>query len=109
MVIFDASEWAAADSALADQLQTDKQNAAFFSRFGFTYENLTAAPGPHEFAGLEDPAEAIKSFRISSRSEPALSACFTEAELHAIFDRLHDTLHSMIELECYRKAAGGKN
>lgn len=104
-IIYDSSEWNAVDSVLVEQHRIDAQNAAFFARFGFSYENLTATPGALEFAGLDDQAKAVKSFRLASLTDQGLSASFTESELQAVFDRLHDTLHGMIELECYRKAA----
>lgn len=104
-MLYDAAEWKVSDSALAEQHRIDVQNAAFFARFGFSFENLAFPPGPLEFAGLDDPSKSIKTYRLSSTSSPDLSACFTESELQQIFDRLHDTLHSMIELECYRKAS----
>ncbi len=106
----DADAFNATDTAIIEQRRKDKENASFFSRFGFSFERLS---NPLlEFAGLLDPdyspEKEYKTYRLSSVSSPDLSACFTESELQQIFDRLHDTLHSMIELECYRKASQDK-
>lgn len=101
----DIDAFNAVDTTLIEQRRADKQNAAFFARFGFRFENLSLIPGPSEFAGVDDPTQKVKTFRLTSVSSPDLSACFTEAELRQVFDRLNDTLHGLIELECYRKAA----
>lgn len=101
--------WNAPNTDLEEQQRIDAQNAAFFARFGFSYENLILPPSPFEFVGIDDPdyfpEKEYKTYRLASIDDPGLSASFTESELQAVFDRLHDTLHSLIELECYRKAA----
>ena len=104
-IVDDAAEWRVSDSTLAEQHRIDLQNKAFFARFGFNYENLSFSPGPSEFAGMDNPSQEVKTFQLTSVSSPDLSACFTETELRQIFDRLKDTLHGLIELECYRKTA----
>lgn len=101
--------WNAPDTYFEEQQRIDAHNAAFFARFGFSYENLVSPPGPFEFVGVDDPdyhpEKEYKSFRLSSLTDPGLTASFTESELQAVFGRLHDTLHNAVALECYRKAA----
>ena len=116
-IIFDESDVDALNAPNTEpdeQRQNDKENTAFFARFGFKYENLDPLYAPTWMAliGIDDPdyspEKEYKTYRLSSVSSPDLSACFTKTELQQIFDRLHDTLHSMIELECYRKASQDK-
>ena len=96
-------ENAANDPNIEEQHQRDLENKSFFARCGFSYTDLLIPPGPFEFTGLHNPSESMKSYRLTSISDPSLSADFTETELEGVFSRLQDTLHSLIELECYRK------
>ncbi len=95
--------WNAVDETLVKQRKEDTERSILFSKCGFTYENLNFPPGQLEFANINDPSKAVKSYRLTSISMPLLSADFTEAELGEIISRLQGTLHDYIELECYRK------
>ena len=95
--MYDPDELNAKDDSI-HLLKSEAQSLSiFFSKCGFSYENLSLKP-TYEFWGVLHPQETFLPHKITSLRDPSIAAQLSDDDLHNILGRAHD----LIELECFK-------